>query len=75
MITKNAEIMSDEGYVKSQGKTCPICKDHSIETEGHPVFINNINVIQHCNCFKCGSSWDELYVLVGYQDLVAKVKK
>ena len=45
---------------------CPYCgaDDRFIELIHNPDFLQEVEVVQDCNCLKCGKSWRETYTAV-----------
>ena len=61
-------------YVNSRGQVCPVCYSQS-SLEGGPVEIDGGVAVQEVTCEVCGSSWNDLYELYGYSELVEGKKR
>lgn len=56
-----------QDYVDKCGSYCPAC--HSTQIEGGSIDIESTDAIQEKGCNDCEASWNDLYRLVGFNDL------
>lgn len=61
-------ITSPETHAHDDGMTCPVCGD--LDIEGGPFETDAGIAWQPMTCNKCGSTWNDTYVLTGYSELV-----
>ena len=61
-----AELNSKE-YAEKGGLYCPACKSEDIE--GYGAFFDIGIAWQNCKCAACGAEWQDVYKLVGYNNL------
>lgn len=61
-ISKDAQ-----DYVNNCGAYCPACRTTQIT--GGTIDIDGTEAFQEVSCNNCGASWNDLYRLVGFDDL------
>ena len=61
--------MSKEVYVKNQGLQCPNCGSPHINTEDH-IQADSGCAWQQVYCEDCDAKWQDVYTLVGYDNLI-----
>jgi hypothetical protein len=59
-------MMTEEDYVSHDGSRCPVCSSDSIEAGR----IGGESMSCEVECLSCGSTWLDVYTLVGYTDLL-----
>ena len=60
-------ILKPAYYANLKGQCCPVCRSEQIT--GHSVVIDAGCASQEITCNDCGSSWNDVYKLIGYRDL------
>ena len=63
-------VMTPGHYAFSKGQCCPVCRSKQIT--GHSVVIDAGYASQEITCNECGSSWHDIYKLIGYNNLEAE---
>ena len=61
------KITTSNEYAKYSGTRCPACNSEDIE--GSLVEIDGAGASQDIRCNSCYSTWIDVHVLVGYEDL------
>lgn len=61
-------IKSSRTYVVQGGAYCPVCESDDIRA-GDTEYPSTREIVQGMTCGCCGSHWNELYKLAGYEDL------
>lgn len=64
--------LTNKQYVKKIGLVCPVCRGEDIE--GGPIEVDAGTAWQPIKCNTCGSTWNDLYNLMGYSDLACLPK-
>lgn len=59
--------VTNAGYVLGRGTRCPVCRSENIE--GGSVEVDAGAATQEVYCVDCGSEWEDVYSLIGYQNL------
>lgn len=59
--------LSDVQYRQAGGCQCPVCGSDNIEANGSDV--QGETCYQDVSCNECDASWNDVYKLVGYDDL------
>lgn len=59
-------FLTNDEYIKEGGTRCPFCG--SLEIEGTEINIDAGTAWQDMGCSRCGSEWQDTYVLTGYAD-------
>ena len=57
-----------EAYVNVGGMLCPICKSHSVITDGQ-VEVTESGAYQDCHCSACEAAWTDAYKLVAAESV------
>lgn len=62
-----AKFLTSEKYVKCGGSCCPLCQSKDVtggcfDADGNYVWCE-------VSCEDCGATWDDIYVLNGYDNL------
>ena len=60
--------MSSRDYVKQNGLKCPNCGSEEISACGNHDVSTKYSY-KGCKCFYCGAQWNDVYKLIGYEDL------
>ena len=60
-------ILKPAYYANLKGVLCPVCRSKQIT--GHSVVIDAGYASQKVICNECGSSWHDIYKLIGYESL------
>lgn len=68
MTTSNEENQKEAEYVAGGGNKCPVCGSNDISAER--LESDSSQAWADVNCRKCGSTWQDVYSLVGYSNLV-----
>jgi predicted Zn finger-like uncharacterized protein len=55
-------------YIESSGTQCPVCKSESIVGRDQ-VEVNSGAAWQSVKCMDCGATWQDVYSLVGIDNL------
>ena len=63
-------ILKPAYYANLKGQCCPVCRSKQIT--GHSVVIDADYASQEVTCNDCGSSWRDIYKLIGYENLNAE---
>jgi hypothetical protein len=71
-IFKRMRTMTQKHYAEEQGKLCPVCKSIDIHEDAREPNFSFGTVTQEMFCDGCGSYWEEVYVLTGYDKLYDK---
>lgn len=58
-----------EKYIKSGGYECPHCGERDVMTDG-PVDPDHMTAHQQVKCVACGALWDDVWELVGCDNIV-----
>lgn len=63
--------MTSEEYAVKHGRYCPVCFNQRLETGDMVLHIDSTqnSVTLDIYCPECGSSWTDVYHLVGYRSL------
>lgn len=59
--------MTPEDYVVNQGNFCPHCDSNDLE--GGKFDVDTNRAWQAITCLSCEATWNDVYHLVGYDDL------
>ena len=60
--------MPNETYVKAQGLRCPVCTSRLLEgIDGVQIYEGGASHLIYCKA--CESTWVDVYVLTGYEQL------
>jgi formate dehydrogenase maturation protein FdhE len=59
--------MTNEEYLGNGGNKCPFCGGGSID--GGTFQSDNTEAWRYCSCDDCGSEWEDLYKMTGYNTL------
>jgi hypothetical protein len=61
--------LSQEQYTEKEGLNCPVCGASEPEESHSPDFVGP-NLLYHgCYCSTCKSSWQDVYKLIGYDNV------
>ena len=60
-------VLKPARYANLKGQCCPVCRSKQIT--GHSIEIDTDCASQEITCNNCGSSWNDVYKLIGYSDL------
>ena len=63
-------ILKPAYYANLKGVLCPVCRSKQIT--GHNIKIDTNYASQEITCNECGSSWHDIYKLIGYENLNAE---
>lgn len=65
-MDEDADIIAE--YVNGEGTACPICESSEIESDGI-IAMGQAFITTKVKCNKCGSTWEEVYVLHTIQNI------
>ena len=61
-------MMTNDEYVKHEGLSCPSCGGPDVTACGYAQ-MGTDKIRSSARCPDCGSSWTDIYVLVGFENL------
>ena len=64
--------MSSHKYCAQRGLVCPQCRSEQIEAP-NGVEIDAGTARQEMGCLDCGATWEDVYTLIGYDNLRREV--
>lgn len=65
------QVASPEQYAKDKGIKCPVCGSDDLDVDGD-METDGADAHRPAKCECCGATWNDLYLLVGYDDLEKK---
>jgi len=68
-LTPDAAKISVDDY---NGSACPNCESRDLVSDASPGLVGDGRVCLALRCGACGATWDETYVLSGYENLERK---
>jgi hypothetical protein len=63
-------MLTPKEYTFNGGLRCPTCGGDNLQTTGFFKSRDNMKVENHVWCEDCGSHWDDIYRLDGYENLM-----
>lgn len=63
---KKKKVMSQQEYVNKGGLVCPHCKSGNVFVDGR-LYDYEEGAHQKVECGSCGSRWNDVYKLVGWE--------
>lgn len=65
--TESTERLTPDEYVEDHGAFCPVCQSNDLLGGAFEADVNC--AWQRITCNSCGATWNDTYVLTGYDNL------
>lgn len=65
-------MLTESEYAERGGLSCPLCASDKLSTDGFFSSRDDLKVEISVYCRACGASWEDVYVLEGYENFEEK---
>lgn len=69
-MKKKPAKSTEAEYVLHAGCVCPVCGSDDVVSDGPDGEYDYNKIGMRCHCDSCDATWDEIYTLTGYDNLV-----
>ncbi len=66
-MSATSPTLTPELYAQERGLFCPVCESNDIRTGTLESFHQVVR--QPCTCISCQATWNDTFVLTGYENL------